>query len=129
MTHLKSIKSSGEKRFERFGERMRDSIDQIRNDPYYSQNYVELSHKEELSEHIKMIKALKNAALRKKHDILLMRPDLIAILSIIRQNVYRSVGPVNRNENYARELREENSSIANPPSDSKNTPKSHTKLS
>ena len=50
-----------------------------------------------------------------------MRPDFIAILTIIRQDVYRSAYPVNRNENCAQELREENSSAANPPSDLKNS--------
>ena len=43
--------------------------------------------------------------------------DCIAILTIIRQNIYGSADPVNRNENCAQELREENSSAANPPSD------------
>jgi hypothetical protein len=47
--------------------------------------------------------------------------DFIAILTIIRQNVYGSAYPASRNENCAQELREENSSAGNPPSDLNNS--------
>ena len=42
---------------------MRDSIDQMRNEPHYSQNYVELPHKKELLGHIEMIKTHKGNGL------------------------------------------------------------------